>query len=158
MTLDKLDEKVEHNIATHGWHCMHVGGDEAWPAFTYSIGWGFERGWPEVIVVGPGLELAHGMLLGFWESDLPPAPGQKREDILRGYPCRVAAVHPTWHDFLFGRALAAYERRGLTFRGLQCVFPNRDGLFPDDLDCPQQFRASQPLVSKPMEREPGTWH
>ena len=83
--MSNLQNIISDNVEGHGWHAQFVGGDEFWPAFSYSIGWGISRDWPEVIVVGQRLEGAHGMLAKIWETNEKPTDGQIRMDVLPDY-------------------------------------------------------------------------
>ena len=148
--MDKLQQRIEGNIREHGWHCQYVGGDEAWPEFAYSIGFGLTRDWPEVLIIGARQKLAHGMLWRIWESDAAPKPESDRTDILDGFTCKMRPVDRSWFDDLFGRALWAYSDRGLELSVVQCIWPTTSGVFPWDPDAPDGFAERQPLVSGVM--------
>lgn len=152
-----IQASISQNIKQYGWHAQHVYGDDIWPAFTYSIGWGITRDWPEMIVVGQRQEVAHGMLERVWDSaDLPMADAP-RIDILDGFTCHLKQVDLSWYEFLFGAAIDHYMDRNLpAFRAMQCVWPTTRGVLPWDSEAPDGFDRAQPLVFKKMEREPGT--
>jgi hypothetical protein len=150
-------KKIFENVEKHGWHAQLVGGDEAWPAFAYSIGWGLTREWPEVIVVGQRLEGAQGMLAKIWETEDKPIDGQIRTDILPEFRCKMLRVDFTWYEFLFGAAIDFYMDRNLhAFEAQQCVWPTTSDVLPWEKNAPDGFGAAQPLVNSKTLQEPGS--
>ena len=149
-------KKIFENVEKHGWHAQLVGGDEAWPAFAYSIGWGITRDWPEVIVVGQKHEVAHGMLAQIWESGNKPKSEQMRNDVLPDFRCKMLKVDLTWYEFLFGAAIDFYMDRDLAvFEAYQCTWPTTSDILPWEKDAPDGFARAQPLVNSKMAQEPG---
>lgn len=154
---DQLENQIEDHIRSFGWHAQYVAGDDVWPAFAYSIGWGITRDWPEMIVVGQRMEVCHGMLQMVWESGQRPVADAARTDVLPEFTCCLKPVHLTWYPFLFGRAIDAYMKRNLpAFPALQCIWPTTSGILPWDANAPAGFDQAQPLLNEAMEREPGT--
>lgn len=150
-------QKIAENIEEHGWHAQFVAGDEYWPAFAYSIGWGVTREWPEVIVVGQRLEVAHGMLATIWDSGEKPTDGQIRTDILPEFRCSMLQVDLSWYEFLFGAAIDFYMDRNLrAFEAYQCVWPTTSDVLPWEKDAPDDFAIAQPLVDSKMLQAPGS--
>ncbi len=148
---------IRNNIAEYGWHTQAVGGDQIWPPFTYTIGWGIERGWPEVIIIGQRAEVAHGILTNLWESNKAPEENQVRQDLLPNFDCKMKHVDLSWYQFLFGAAIDFYMDNDLPpFNALQCVWPTTSGVFPWDDNAPEDFDRAQPLVNAKMVQEPGT--
>ncbi len=155
--MTNLQKTVLDNVEEHGWHAQFVGGDEIWPAFTYSIGWGITRDWPEVIIVGQRLEVAHGMLAKIWETKDKPENDHLRTDILPEFRCKMFKVDFTWYEFLFGAALDFYSDRNLrAFEAYQCVWPTTSDVLPWEKDAPDGFSNVQPLVNSKMLKEPGS--
>ncbi|MEP3638046.1 MAG: DUF4262 domain-containing protein, partial [Paracoccaceae bacterium] len=138
-------------------HAQFVSGDEIWPAFTYSIGWGITRDWPEVIIVGQRLEVAHGMLANIWETKDKPTNDQMRTDVLPEFRCQMFKVDFSWYEFLFGAAIDYYMDRNLrAFEAYQCVWPTTSDVLPWEKNAPDGFLSAQPLVNSNMLKEPGT--
>ncbi|MEM6971624.1 MAG: DUF4262 domain-containing protein [Pseudomonadota bacterium] len=155
---DKMSDAIERNIAEHGWHCQSVHGDADFPPFAYSIGWGMTRTWPEFLIVGAARpSLSTSMIWRVWESGRRPCPGEVRDDILDGYDCPMRAVDLSWFPFLFGRAIDAYMTRGLKpFEAVQCIWPTTAHVLPWEPEASEQFVKRQPILDRPMQREPGT--
>lgn len=150
-------QKISENIKEYGWHAQLVGGDEYWPAFAYSIGWGITRDWPEVIVVGQRLKVAHGMLARIWETGEKPADDQILTSVLPKFRCKMLKVDVTWYEFLFGAAIDFYMERNLqAFEAYQCVWPTTSDVFPWETNAPKGFATAQPLVNTKMLQEPGS--
>ena len=152
-----LQESIRANVKEHGWHTQAVGGDHIWPKFTYSIGWGVSRSWPEVVIIGQRMETSHMMLSELWESNITPTADVLRQDILPGYGCQMRTVDLSWYDFLFGAGIDFYtEASHPPFKALQCVWPTTSGVLPWDQNAPEGFDKAQPLVYKEMLKEPGS--
>ena len=147
---DQAQQNIYDNIEQHGRHCQSVMGDEGWPRFTVSIGFGITRKWPEILIVGPKMVLANAMLWRFWEAGVPLADSTDRFDILDDFCCKLRWVHESWHDDLFGRAQWAYrDRKAGSLTTLQCIWPTTSGSFPWEDASPERFSDLQPLVSGP---------
>ncbi|WP_299751409.1 DUF4262 domain-containing protein [uncultured Tateyamaria sp.] len=155
--MNDLQDVISNSFDEYGWHAQIVGGDDIWPAFAYSIGWGINRGWPEVIVIGQRPEVAHGILRKIWESDEKPMNDQLRTDILPDFRCKMLKVDHSWYEFLFGAAIDFYANRDLrSFEALQCVWPTTSDVLPWENNAPDGFEAAQPLVRSKMLVEPGS--
>ena len=155
--MNNLQKIISENVDEHGWHAQFVGGDEIWPAFTYSIGWGITRDWPEVIIVGQRLEVAHGMLAKIWATNEKPTNNQMRTDVLPGFRCKMLTVDFTWYEFLFGAAIDYYMDRNLPpFEAYQLVWPTTSDVLPWEENAPDGFSNAQPLVNSKMLQEPGS--
>ncbi len=89
---DRLEDGIETDVSRFGRHARFVVGDQAFPSFTYSIGFGFDRGWPEVVAVGAEADLAHAKPCGIGEDARRPAPGMDHDGIPDGFRCRFPAV------------------------------------------------------------------
>jgi len=152
-----IQKVISDNVEEHGWHAQFVNGDEIWPAFTYSIGWGLDGDWPEVIIVGQRLEVAHGMLAKMWEIKNKPQNEQVRTDILPDFRCKMLRVDFSWYEFLFGAAIDFYMDRNLkAFEAYQCVWPTTSDVLPWEKNAPDAFAMAQPLVNSKMLKEPGS--
>ena len=66
-------------------------------------------------------------------------------DILEGYDCKFADVLEKYFEEYFGQAINYYK--GHHFQALQCVWPDKRGLFPGDPDFPENLRNKQTPVT-----------
>jgi len=156
--MPEMQAVIEENIRQFGWHAQCVFGDGTWPEFAYSIGWGINDDWPEVIVIGQRQEVAHGMLRRIRDADKRPDHDQTRTDILDGFACKFMRADVSWYPFLFGAAIDYYMDRSLPpFRAMQCVWPTTSGIFPWDQNAPQGFDQAQSLVNTNMKSEPSSY-
>ncbi|GLW98798.1 hypothetical protein Misp02_28850 [Microtetraspora sp. NBRC 16547] len=133
--------------------------DETGPGWAFTIGLHHSFGSPEVAMFGLDLDLMRACLNTLADAIAaghPMLPGQERDDVLEGFPVVIKPVHESWYKPLFGAALWFYRRQPLAF--MEMVWPDRDGLFPWDENCPSGVRELQPSlwVSK-SEHAPGPW-
>jgi hypothetical protein len=138
--LDKSEQKLVDDIARVGWHLMGVDRDANGPSFVYSIGLQVTFGHPEVIMFGLDVELMADVIntIGreirtgrtFTEPVLYTG-------LIERYACKTAPVSPRFHQDYFGFALWHRHHIGKhgTLEAIQCFWPDKAGLFPDEPDC-----------------------
>ena len=154
--LDRDEQLVVDNIATHGWHGTHVRVDKEGPDFCYSIGLDELLNVPELIIFGLKHDVMHAMM---WEIVRQIQAGRLIasdmifNDLIVGHPCIVKPVHPSWLFEYFGFACWYYHDRQ-KFDRLQAfqIFWSgaRDGLFPWQEGCADETIAAQPLLYEAM--------
>ena len=155
--MSDIQKIIAENVKQHGWHTQVAHGDSIWPTFVYTIGWGIERHWPEVIVVGQRPQVAHGMLSQIWENNDKPTAGQVCTNILPDFRCQLMEVDTSWYEFLFGAAIDFYMERDLpAFEALQFVWPTTSDVLPWERGAPDGFEEAQPLLNSKMLKEPGS--
>jgi hypothetical protein len=108
-----------------------------------------DRGLPELMLFGLSIEEAHG---GLNSLAAEMRAGRQPEDdepfLLGGVPIKVVDVPPQWLMLDRGRMAMWFDY----FRGRsdpavrQLVWPDDDGLFPDDPGCNPQVRREQPIL------------
>jgi hypothetical protein len=146
-----IQKKVAADIERHGWHVIKVMADEEGPAFAYSIGLTKTLKHPEIIVVGLGLDVMHGMIntAGKMIRDGQPFKAKRSyRGLLAGdYECSFRTVHASRYDEWVGQAQVFYD--GDDFELLQCVWPDREGRFPWEPKVHGGFVGAQPILDGP---------
>lgn len=148
---DKIEQRILNDIAEFGWHLILINSDDEGPAFVYSVGMMETLNHPEIIMFGLDTQLMADVINGMGDQI---RTGRRFdalglfEDLLDGYACKVIAVSERHHPEYLGYAM--WHRRHLgqigTLRALQCVWPAKDGRFPDDPACDKRIAAMQPLL------------
>ena len=151
----EMDPRVVRDIAQHGWHVVKVREDDAGPAHAFSVGLCETHDHPEVVVVGPDLDVLHRLVNAIGE-DVRDGWRFEREHayagIVTGLHCHFRAVHPAnYADFL---GYAGWYYRGAAFPALQCVWPDPDGRFPWDPGFPTELACQQPDLAEPWRAGP----
>lgn len=147
--MEGIQQKVKSDVATRGWHVVKVlegGVDE--PPFAYTIGFAASYEHPEVVIVGLELDDMHWMLNEIGERVRAGNrfdEGARIDGLLEGLDCKFVAVDSKWYDGYFGQALAYYGTPAL--EALQCLWPDRDGRFPDEPGFDDSLRTVQPVLS-----------
>jgi hypothetical protein len=122
-------------------------GDEEGPGFAYSVGLQHSYGHPEIIMFGLRHETMHAIINMIGErvkAGARFAPGQVSDELLNGYDVVFRPVDPRWHEEFFGQAIDFYAEAGFT--ALQCVWPDRAGLFPWQPGFDSRLVERQPLL------------
>lgn len=144
---DASEQKVIDDIATYGWHCVHIGGDEEGPGYTFTIGAFHSFGLPEFLIMGLPQATAHQIVdlaLDAARSGAITDFTQTTGVLLDGHQCAFVRVPEARYRDWAGYARWFYQ--GNDFSLYQIVWPSRDGHFPWDAAAAPAYVASQPLL------------
>lgn len=139
------EKKLIDDIAEYGWHVLNVQGDESGPGFCYSVGLHKTFGAPELLVIGLPPDVAHE-IINIIGDDI--ASGKKYEsgryysDIIEGYDCYMTSVDKSFYKEYFGYGIWYYKNED--FPVLQCIYPDKDNVFPWDWS--DEERLFQPIL------------
>ena len=138
-------EKVRKDIAKYGWSSVGVFPSEDNPVspFTYSIGF-LEHDHPELIVSGLPPTTAHQIIAGLYHRVKDGArfeAGQLDTEVLEGFEVKFQALPPDGRPLNMTRRF--YGRDEVP--ALQVLWPDREGLFPDDPGCDPRMAVRQDL-------------
>lgn len=109
--MDRLEQKLRHDIVEYGWHVLNVVAGERAP-FSYSIGFYYTLDHPEIAILGLPADKAHKLinLVGEEVRDGARfAAGAVSSTLLRGYDCTFRQVPRSAYQDYFGRAIDFYE-------------------------------------------------
>ena len=149
--LDPNEQRVIDDIAEFGWHLILVEEDATGPGFVYSVGMMHTLGHPEIIIFGLPRELSAAVINGMGDQIQEGRNFAELglfEDLLEGYACKLISVDEQWHTQYLGYAM--WHRRHVgkieSLEVLQCLWPDKQGKFPDEEGCHPEAIARQPVL------------
>jgi len=157
--LDNFQLRTIVHVTQYGWSVVLIPATDAGPGWAYTIGLWHSHDSPELAMFGGDVYEMEEILntLGRQAAEgRAPGDGERREDVLRGWPVVFRAAGPLWYEAAFGGALAFYRRTPIPF--LQVVWPDPRGLFPWDAGTGGVYRRAQPALWVDPRRHPeGPW-
>ena len=141
------DEKLLSDVAEYGWHVVNVLDMEETPGWAYSVGLYKNFKHPEIVVFGLDHEVMHILINIVGEA----VRGGKRfevdvlyPDLIEVYSCTFKEVNRVWYEDFLGYASWFYD--GEIYPVLQCIWPDKNNLFPWDADFNPNWVWAQPLL------------
>ena len=150
---DEIEQSALDDIQRYGWHLIIVPDDDEGPGFVYSVGMMQTLNHPEVIMFGLEPNLMVDVINGIGDEIRKgrrfAAPGLFK-DFLKGYACKIIPVAKRWHADYMRYAIWHHKHTGQAgeFEAVQCVWPDKQGRFPDDPKCDRDVVGCQPLLDK----------
>lgn len=144
---DDSDRKLLADIAEYGWHIIIIEPDDDGPGFAFSIGLFHTFEHPEILLFGLGQESAMGIINGIGagvQHGQRFETGKQSSDVVEGFPVDFVEVPPDCYKQYVGYAVWFYE--SLRFPVLQCVWPDKAGIFPWEPKFNTNLLALQPVV------------
>ena len=147
-------DDIERDVLTHvqkfGWSCINVPAESGQPTWTFSIGFYETWHFPELVVIGLTLEVAHSTLT-FVARQL--AEGRRIDlaspnDELFNDPCCFIEVPKQHYGDYVGTAVWFYNWGD--FPLYQIVWPSRDGYFPWNELASDYLKQMQPVLGGPQ--------
>lgn len=145
--MDAAERKIHEDVARYGWHAMNVLPEGDRPGFQYSIGFFKTFGHPEVLIVGQRREVMHGMLSAVAEglrAGRRYEAGTDAGDLLPGYRCLFREIPQDQYGQHLGWAIRFYG--GRAFPAVQCIWPDRRGIYPWDAEASEELRRQEPVI------------
>jgi hypothetical protein len=159
--LSRGDAKFREIIEKYGWHVMSVAprtgsaDKEEW--FSYSTGLYLRFRQPEMIVLGLDSDTGARILNEIGEQMKRGRTfelGTDYHDIFANdVPCQFKPVHRTQYREYVCFSTWFYETTD--FPVWQCLWPDRNGIYPWLQGCNQEVAQLQPLLSVPSNSQPG---
>lgn len=118
------DAAIVGHIREHGWSVLRIGGGEFEFAYTVGLWHTFRR--PETVMFGLDGQNMQQWLNASVEVG-QPADDEPFHGVIDGFETRFRAVHPDWHDPLFGTLYRVYHQE-VPVR--QLVWPDKNGQWP----------------------------
>jgi len=152
---DDSDRKLLADVKSHGWHLVGVEEDSEGPAFTFSVGLLYSLGHPEILIMGLQPSISGNLI-----NDMGDAiragqtfqAGKQYDDIAAGFPLAFVAMDRRHYRQYLGYALWFY--RTLDIPVLQCVWPDKAGIFPWQPGYDSRFFDLQRILGE--RPKPGT--
>jgi hypothetical protein len=144
---DDFDRKLLADIKRVGWAVIGIEEDAEGPSFAFSVGLFHTLGHPEVILMGLRVPIAYRFI-----NDIGTAvragrrfeTGGRYDEIAEGLPLAFVAVAERHYREYLGYARWFYQ--GSKFPVLQCVWPDKQGVFPWEPGFDGRFFQKQPVL------------
>ncbi len=128
---DDRDRKLLADIEEVGWSVLAIWESKNNPGFAYSLGIYYTLDHPEIIIMGLPPKVAHALINTIGDTVRAGQtfePGQKYDDIADGFPVAFVAMDQKYYREYLGYGRWFYH--GSNFPVLQCVWPDKEGIFP----------------------------
>ncbi len=149
--LDEVEQRIVDDIAEFGWHLLSIHATADAPPFCYTIGLMHTLDHPEVILFGLDGNVAGKILNEIGEQIRSGRPFDQPglyEGVLAHFACKMRPVSPRFHTDYLGYAM--WHRRHVgqhgTLTAMQCLWPDKAGLFPDEPGFNSEIAHLQPLL------------
>ena len=122
-------QKISEDVQKFGWHVLAVSCDSS-PSFSYTIGFEESLNHPEVIISGLKIDLMHRLLnkIGtLIKQGRKFKNGDLSDELIKGFPVKFVPVKESELPGFLGLAEAYYD--GREFNALQCIWPDKNGVF-----------------------------
>jgi hypothetical protein len=146
---DDSDRKLLADVASRGWHIVGVDADATGPAFAFSVGFCFTLQKPEFIIMGLQHQVAAHLINDIGDalrSGMNIEASKQYDDVAADYPLAFVEMDQRYYREYLGYALWFY--RTLDFPVLQCVWPDKAGLFPWDAGYDSRFFDAQRVLGQ----------
>jgi hypothetical protein len=155
--LSRADANFLEIIEKYGWHVMSVAprtdSEDKQEWFSYSTGLYLRFGQPEIIVFGLDSDTGTRILNEIGKQMKKGRTfelGTDYHDIFADeVPCQFKAVHRSQYEQYVCFSTWFYE--ATDFPVWQCIWPDRDGIYPWLQDCNPEVAHLQPLLFTPVE-------
>jgi len=128
---DDNDRKVLADIDQIGWTVIGVEADDEGPGFAFSVGLFHTLEHPEVFIMGLHTQTAHRIINHIGEAIRAGErfkAGQQYQEIIAGFSIVFTEMDRRHYREYLG--YAGWFYRGPNFPVLQCVWPDKQGVFP----------------------------
>lgn len=149
---DAFDVDFLRHIDDPGWGVIVVPPDDDGPGFAFSVGLFYTHQHPELIVTGLPDEVATEIINV--AGDLI-AEGQRFDDgtstdqLIDGFACQLKAVADARRDEFLGYLTWFYQQLDHPVPALQVLWPDAEGVLPDQPGYDEAFRELQPELWRP---------
>ena len=148
---DDCDRKLLADVKDYGWHMVIVPDHEEGPGFVFTVGAYYSYGHPEILAMGLPLEVGPQLLTAAMES---VAGGTiyydgATDNEIANMPSRFRRVDVCHFRDYLGYAEWFYRNLDHQFPALRLVWPDRDGLFPEEDGYDSRFYSKQRPLWKP---------
>jgi hypothetical protein len=147
--LDEHEQNFVDKIREHGWFGTQVAPDDQGPGFSYTTGFWLKFRFPELILFSVSRQATHDT---FWhmfrelETGKRFTIGEPEYAIFRNVAAVLLPVSKQEYQAYLGWSRWFYA--GDEFQCLQLVFPDANGYFPWSNGASDDFRSSQPDLTR----------
>lgn len=150
--LHPADQKFLSQIETYGWNVTKVfkRNGEVGPEWAFSTGLFHSYQHPEVVIFGLPLDTMQEIINNIGLEVKKGARfelGTEYQGIFERCGCRFRAVDQSHYKAYLGWALWFYQSD--PFSVLQCVWPDKEGIYPWEAGCSESVIHAQPSLERP---------
>ena len=145
---DLGDVKLLDDVHQHGWHVVAVPKDDHGPGFAFTVGLYLRTLQPEILIMGVDIAPSGRVLnaIGLYLMDGGGiVPERRYPEFVDGREVIFCPVHARHYRDYLGSAIWFY-RGG--FPTLQCIWPDKSGVFPHETGFDERFRSLQADLSR----------
>lgn len=147
---DDHDRTLLADVKRVGWHIVGIHEDENGPAYAFSVGLFHTFEHPEIIVFGLPHDTA-GRIINIIGRQVQDGTrfeaNDQSNDVAEGFPVVFKMIPKDFYRQYIGYALWFY--RDFDFPVLQCVWPDKAGLFAWQDGYDHRFDQMQPILAHP---------
>ena len=146
--VDDCDRKLLSDIERVGWHILNIEGDDEGPPYSFSVGFYHTLHHPEILIIGIPHETAVELLNTFGLLIKRGAKfkiGDQSLEIIQELPLAFTDVPTDCFREYLGYAVWFYQ--SVDFPVLQCVWPDKAGLFPWEAGYDNRLSQRQPVLA-----------
>ncbi len=151
---DSSDAKLLGDVANHGWHVVQISEEPGSPQFAFSVGLYYQFLQPEILIMGIDLTKSAQILNDFGEamrSGRKIIPG-RYDDFVEGYEIELAPIDLSFYEEYLGYATWFYRSLPQPYPAMQCIWPDKAGLFPYEVGYDSRFSSLQRLLTNNSEQ------
>lgn len=147
---DEDEKRLIDDVRDYGWHLIGVSDDPEGPAFVYSVGLFHTLQHPEIIIFGLSSTSVMGQIINsigeLVRQGRRFADRIESSEVLEGYTCTFREVPlDAYPDYL---GFARWYYRPEQFPVLQCVWPDKAGIYPWQAECHPWVIRHQPILAE----------
>ena len=146
--LSPQDIQFLDHVKQYGLEVVSIFEDERGPGFAFSVGLYDVYNHPEILIIGLPQEVAHRVLNNL-ADDIKKGKHYTSEisyaGILKNHQCQFKTIDTQHYREYLGFAMWYYG--GENFPALQCVWPDKNQLFPWDKKFDKKLQWYQPVLA-----------
>ena len=141
------DEEIIRAVAADGWYVLIILEKDDTPGWAFSVGLYENFKHPEVVIFGLAPEVLQDVVNSVAED---VRSGKSFEidgmypDLIDTYACTFKPVNKVWYDDFLGYANWFYQSHD--YPALQCIWPDKNNIFPWDPEFNPHWLWGQPLL------------
>jgi hypothetical protein len=146
---DASDAKLLGDVERDGWHIVKIFEEPGSPKFAFTVGLYYQFLQPEILIMGIDLSMSARILNNIGEamrSGRKITPG-RYPDFVDGFEVELVPIDLAFYEEYLGYATWFYRSRPHPYPAMQCVWPDKAGLFPTDPGYDDRFFALQRLLN-----------
>jgi hypothetical protein len=146
---DASDRRLLGDVERHGWHVVQIFAEQDCPQFAFTVGLCYQFLQPEVLIMGIDLTMSAHILNDIGEamrSGRQIIPG-RYADFVDGFEVELSPIALEHYDEYLGYATWFYRALPHPYAAMQCIWPDKAGVFPNEPGYDSRFAALQRIIT-----------